>query len=227
MQRFWQQLQNGALLLLVAGGIVQEAWHRLNDPQEILAGPMLGIAVGGLIINLISLKILHGDHQHNLNLRGAWLHVLGDTLGSVGVILAAFFVWQFGWQWADPVASILVCCLILFSAWSLLREAIRILMEYAPSHVDVAAVEDFLTSRPEVESVHCLHIWAIASGLTTLSAHVVLNDDSESQFELNEVSSRLREDFSIDHITLQVESKDDPVCSETSVGACLTTPVER
>ena len=212
---------NGASLFLVAGGIIREAWERLQHPQEILSGPTLIIAIGGLVINLIALKVLHGGHQHNLNLRGAWLHVVGDTLGSVGVIVAIYFVWQFHWNWADPVASVMVCVLILYSSWKLLRDAIRILMEYAPSHVDVREIEAYLTDLPKVTGVHCLHVWVISSGLTTLSAHLVLSD-GRGEFNLNQVSERLRHDFRIDHITLQIESQSDPVCAETDVGACLT-----
>ncbi len=212
---------NGALLFVVAGGILHEAWDRLNSPIEILAGPMMWIAVGGLLINLISLKVLHGDHQHNLNLRGAWLHVMGDTLGSVGVIIAAFLVWKFGWNWADSVVSVLVCILILYSSWNLLKESIGILMENAPKDVDVFEVETYLKEIPSVQNIHCLHVWMIASGLKSLSAHVVVDADAPEPFKLDVVRGHLHNSFGIDHVTLQVESSEDPVCSETGVGSCL------
>lgn len=214
-------LTNGALLFLVAGGILHEAWERLNSPQEILAGPMLWIALGGLAINLMSLKILHGDHHHNLNLRGAWLHVLGDTLGSVGVILAALLVWQLQWTWADPVASVLVCLLILYSSWNLLRESAGILMQNAPSDVDVAAVEQLILNQPAVVSLHCLHIWLIASGMKTLTAHVVINQNTSEEFSLVQLNVELQKNFGIEHVTIQIESTDDPVCSELSVAGSL------
>ncbi|MBT5020930.1 MAG: cation transporter [Planctomicrobium sp.] len=212
---------NGASLFLVAGGILHEAWERLNAPAEILAGPMLWIAIGGLVVNLASLKVLHSGHQHNLNLRGAWLHVIGDTLGSVGVIIAAFLVWQFNWNWADPVASVLVCLLILYSSWNLLSESIGILMENAPRDVDVHEVENFIVEQPFVQSVHCLHVWLIASGLKSLSAHVVLTPNSSEEFQLHQLREQLHQRFGIEHATLQIESPDDPVCTETRIGSCL------
>ncbi len=212
---------NGASLFVVAGGILHEAWDRLNSPSEILAGPMMWIAIGGLVINLISLKVLHGGHQHSLNVRSAWLHVMGDTLGSVGVIVAAFLVWQFGWTWADPVASVLVCLLILYSSWNLLKESLGILMENAPNDVDVADVEAYLKELPTVREIHCLHVWMIASGLKTLSAHVVVEATEVDSFKLNEVRLHLHDEYGIEHVTLQVESSSDPICSETEVGSCL------
>lgn len=212
---------NGASLFLVAGGILNEAWERFQVPHEILAGPMLWIAVGGLVINLISLKVLHGGHQHNLNVRGAWLHVMGDTLGSVGVIVAAVLVWQFGWTWADPVASVLVCLLILYSSWNLLSESIGILMEYAPGDVDVSSVEALLKQNPAVLHVHCLHVWVIASNLKTLSAHVVLDPERAAGFELSDIRRQLRDTFGIEHMTLQVEMPDDPVCEDADARSCL------
>lgn len=213
---------NAGSLFLVSGLILHEAWDRLATPSEILSGPMLWIALGGLAINLLSLKVLHGGHEHNLNVRGAWLHVMGDTLGSLGVILAAILVQQFGWTWADPVASILVCLLILFSAWRLMKESVGILMENAPRDIDVAQVEKFLTNVSGVRSLHCLHVWLIASGLKSLSAHLVLDPEHSSQFQLHQVRKQLQERFGIEHVTLQVELPDDPVCAETNVGSCLT-----
>ncbi len=212
---------NGASLFIVAGGILHEAWDRLREPTEILAGPMLWIAIGGLVINLISLKVLHGGHQHNLNIRGAWLHVIGDTLGSVGVIVAAILVGHLGWTWADPVASILVCLLILYSSWNLLAESIGVLMEHAPKGIDVGEVEALLKEIPAVHDVHCLHLWMISSGLKTLSAHIVIAPEYADQFELKDVRRRLHDAFGIEHMTLQVELPDDPVCEETGVGSCL------
>lgn len=212
---------NGGSLFLVAGGILHEAWERLREPAEILAGPMLWIAVGGLVVNLFSLKILHGGHQHNLNVRGAWLHVIGDTLGSVGVIIAAFLVWQFGWLWADPIASVLVCLLILYSSWNLLSESIGILMENAPRDIEVKDVEQYLLQKQAVQGVHCLHVWLIASGMKSLSAHIVLSSEAVDRFELHQLRVELKERFGIEHSTLQIESEDAPVCHETTLGSCL------
>lgn len=213
---------NGMLLLVVAGGILHEAWDRWQSPGEILGGPMLAIAVGGLVVNLISLKILHGAHNHNLNLRGAWLHVLGDTLGSVGVISAAVLIWQFGWNWADPLASAAVCLLIVYSASQLLWESLGILMEHAPANVSVVDVERFIMQFPEVQNVHCLHIWTVSSGLKALTAHVVVAAEQSTAFDLQAVRTDLQKTFEIDHITLQIERSDAPPCVDTRQGGCLS-----
>lgn len=216
-------LLNSATLFIVAGGILHEAWERLQTPQAILAGPMLWIAIGGLVVNLISLKLLHAGHQHDLNLHGAWLHVLGDTLGSVGVILAAWCVWQFDWRWADPLASVVVCLLVLYSSARLLRESLSILMEHAPRDVDVASVEQALRSAPDVVDVHCLHVWTIASGLKALSAHLVIDPLVSAELELERIREILRTQFGIEHTTLQVERLGQSVCAEQILDNCLAT----
>ena len=216
-------LANSALLLLVSGGIIHEAWDRLHDPHQILAGPMLWIAIGGLIINLISLKLLHAGHQHNMNLRGAWLHVLGDTLGSIGVIVAAWLVWQFNWTWADPVASAIVCVLILYSSWNLMTDAIGVLMENAPGDIDVDSVRQQLLNMPNVVDVHCLHIWTIASGLRSLSAHVVFESGFKQSDTLTSMHDSLKKSFPLEHITLQFEEVGKTSCEEL-LDSCVSVP---
>ena len=210
-------LANGALLLLVAGGILRESWDRLQHPHDILGVPMLLIAIGGLAINAISLKILHGSHQHDLNMQGAWLHVLGDTLGSVAVIIAAALVTSFGWEWADPVASMIVCVIIVYSSWNLVKESLGILMEFAPSDLPVSDVESAIREVPGVQDVHCLHIWTIASGLRSISAHVVFATDTDSEQVLEQVHQLLADRFRAQHLTLQVETTDFGPCS---TGVC-------
>ncbi len=214
-------LINGSLLFVVAGGILLEAWERLASPSPILAGPMLAIACGGLIVNLISLGILHGDRNHNLNLRGAWLHVMGDALGSVAVIVAAVLVWTLGWTWADPVASILACLLIFVSAWRLLSDALRVLMEHAPREINVDLVRQRMLEIPGVNDVHCLHVWTIASGLSALSAHVVLMSGHPHDAVLIDLQQALRASFPLQHLTLQLEASDSTICPERGDGECL------
>ncbi|WP_437192913.1 cation diffusion facilitator family transporter [Planctomicrobium sp. SH527] len=216
-------LINGSLLFLVAGGILHEAWDRLSAPTPILALPMLAIAGGGLLVNLVSLSLLHGHHHENLNMRGVWLHLMGDTLGSVAVIAAAVLIWAFGWTWADPVASILACLLILVSAWRLTTDAMRILMEYAPKDVDVDEIRAHLMAVPEVQDVHCLHVWTIASGLKAMSAHVVVSDVHPQIALLPKLQESLRDSFSIDHMTIQIEKTGGAYCSNGIDGACLMT----
>ena len=166
---------------------------------------MMAVATGGLLVNLAGLWILHEGRADSLNVRGAWLHVLGDALGSVGVIAAGTLVWAFGWYWADPAASIAVGVLVLFSAWSLLRETVAVLMEEAPAHIDVDKVRDTIVAHPAVQAVDCLHVWTITSGLVALSAHVAVSGERPPATLLGEVRQTLHDRFGIDHITLQLE----------------------
>jgi cobalt-zinc-cadmium efflux system protein len=219
-------LANGALLLLVSGGIIREAWHRWSEPPDIEANTMLAIAVGGLIVNGIMLRVLHGGHQHDLSVRGAWLHVIGDTLGSVGVIIAALGLRWWNLTWIDPLASVLISVLIVVSAMSLMREAIDILMEKAPESVEVAEVRRCLLALPGVRDVHCLHVWRIASGQDTMSAHIVVDDLELNSECLIRARSALQERFSVDHITLQIETADCPACREQTLEHCESRPCE-
>jgi len=201
-------LAQGALLVGVALALLVEAVQRLGEPHEILGGPMLAIAAGGLLVNLIGLGLLAEGREHDLNLRGVWLHVLSDALGSAGAITAALLVLAFGWSWADPLASIAIAALIVRSSWSLLREAVSVLMEWAPEHVDVQAIQRQLAAMPGVIAVHDLHVWTITSGMVALSGHVVAGEGRERGKLLQEVSDLLHERFGIDHATIQIESED-------------------
>ena len=201
-------LAQGALLVGVALALFVEAVQRLGARHEILGGPMLAIAVGGLVVNLAGLALLAGGRAHDLNVRGAWLHVLSDALGSAGAIAAAALVLAFGWTWADPLASIAIAALIVRSSWALLREAVAVLMEWAPEHVDVEAIQRQLASVPNVTAVHDLHVLTIASGMVALSGHVVVADERERGKLLQELTDLLHERFGIDHATLQIETED-------------------
>jgi cobalt-zinc-cadmium efflux system protein len=166
------------------------------------------IAAGGLLVNLTGLALLAGGREHNLNVRGAWLHVLSDALGSVGAIGAALLVLAFGWSWADPLASIAIAALIVRSSWSLLREAVAVLMEWAPEHVDVEAIRRELAGLPGVLAVHDLHVWTITSGMVALSGHVVAAQARDAAKLLQEVCDLLHQRFDIDHATIQIERED-------------------
>lgn len=211
-------LGHGVLLVCVSLAIFWKAWERIGEPHEILAGPMIAVAVGGLVVNLIGLRILsHGRHE-NLNVRGAWLHVMSDTLGSVGAIAAGFAIWAWGVTWADTVASVLIGGLVIHSSWALLREALDILMEAAPAHIDVPEVHREIASLPGVEAVHDLHVWTITSGLVALSGHVVATDGQPHGPLLQLVVDHLHDRLGIDHSTIQIEPGDfeEPgaVCEE-------------
>ncbi len=198
-------LANGAALVAVAVLVLIEACGRLMRPPEVEGAVMMLIAVGGLIVNLASLGILSGARHASLNLRGAWLHVLGDSLGSVGAIAAGALIWGFGWRWADPAVSAVIGALIVYSSWRLLTESVSVLMESAPRGVDVDGIRDALSGVAGVTNVHDLHVWTITSGMDSLSAHVVVADDRPTAPILLEIRQQLASLFRIHHVTIQIE----------------------
>ena len=200
-------LANGVALIAVVLLILREAIERLGAPREVLGAPMLVVAVGGLFVNLAGLWILHGGKDSNLNVRGAWLHVLSDTLGSIGVIAAAFVVWAFGWTRADPIASIGIALLVIFASWQLLRETVGVLMEAAPGHIDVEEVRRVLCETRGVLSIHDLHVWTITSGFVSLSCHVESSHQVPDHELLTDLQELLQERFGIDHVTIQIEPR--------------------
>ncbi len=201
-------LANGAALVAVAILVCQEAVERFASPPEVQGRWMMAIAAGGLAVNLASLRILHHHHQESLNLRGAWLHVLSDALGSIGALSAGGVIWAFGWRWADPLASLLIAVLIVRASWGLLREAVSVLMEGAPGHIDVDQVRNAIAGLEGVESVHDLHVWTITSGLVALSCHVRCLDPMPPPNLLREIQALLLTRFAIDHSTIQIEPSD-------------------
>jgi cobalt-zinc-cadmium efflux system protein len=213
-------LVNGAALLAVAAVILFEAWQRLWDPPQVRSGLMLAIAVGGLCVNLAALSVLHGGRHESVNLRGAWLHVLSDTLGSLGVIIAAACLAAFGWLWIDPAASILLSLLIVHASWALLRETVGILMESAPRTISVEDVRACLLAAPGVRDVHCLHVWTITSGLDSLSAHVVVDDDRLGADQLQRLRNVLASRFAVAHVTLQLEPSGFGACVDQRMEGC-------
>lgn len=198
-------LVNGTALVAIALVVVIEAVGRMGAPPPVAAGPMLAVASGGLAVNLAALAILHGGREGSLNLRGAWLHVLSDALGSVAAMAAATGLWVFGWRWADPLASIAIAILVAGSAWQLLRETMEVLLEASPRHIDVAEVRDALMAAPGVASVHDLHVWTITSGLVSLSCHVQSLEQVKDAELLADLQLLLRRRFGIDHATIQLE----------------------
>ncbi len=201
-------LVNGAALVAVVIYIFVEAWQRMLQPPSVQGGAMLAIAAGGLGVNLLTLAVLRGVRDTSLNLRGAWLHVLGDSLGSVGAMIAGGLIWGFGWQWADPAVSAAIGVLIVYSAWRLLSESVAVLMESAPRGIDVDAVEAAMRAVPGVLSVHDLHVWTITSGMDSLSAHVAVEEDQPPIELLGALRTMLHDRFGIDHITIQMEPED-------------------
>jgi len=212
-------LANGLALTVVAVFISSNAFERFLAPRDVEGGGVIVVASGGLVINLVSLWILEAGRSGSLNIRGAWLHVASDTLASVGVIVAGVGIWAFGWVWLDPAVSIVVSVLVLFSAWHLIREALDVLMETAPSHLDPEEIRDVLLGVPGVSTLHCLHVWTIGSGEVSLSSHLVVEQAAQPERLLQGVREELSERFSIEHTTIQIEiagpdPSAEPACGE-------------
>lgn len=199
-------LVNGAALIVIAIFILVEAWGRFREPPEVDAPLMIAIALGGLLINLVGLLVLSGRRAESLNLRGAWLHVLSDALGSLQAVVAGVLILFFGWAWVDPLASVLIALLVAWSAWSLLRDSVAVLMEGSPAHIDVTEVRETLRDTPRVLDVHDLHIWTITSGLDSLSAHVVVEPEAPEDL-LATIQQTLHDRFGIEHVTIQLECR--------------------
>lgn len=197
-------LINGSVLLLASGWILWEAVARLRAPEPVQGGLMLVIAIGGLVVNAISAWLLHAGAALNLNLRGAYLHVIGDLLGSVGAIIAALLISSFGWYIADPIASILMTGLIVVGAWRLVRESVDVLLEATPAHIDLVAVRSAMEGVDGVRTVHDLHVWTLTSGVIAMSAHAVVPDRVQHQGILEQLH-RVVEQFGIQHVTIQLE----------------------
>lgn len=201
---------NGATLVLIVGLILREAWHRLGQPLEINGPMMLGVAAMGLLANLASAWVLAGSRKESVNIRGAFLHMVADALGSVGAIAAGLVIWLTGWYPIDPIASVVIGALILWSSWGLLRETMNILLEATPEGVDFMEVKTALEQMEHIEAVHDLHIWTITSGKPVLSAHVALApcccDTSHWQECMENARQMLESRFGISHSTLQVET---------------------
>lgn len=200
-------LLNAATLVAISLYIFWEAFQRLTEPPEVDSGPMLVIAVAGLLANAGSAWVLMrgGGHEHNLNIRGAFLHVVGDMLGSVGAITAALIMLATGWYLADPLLSAGIGLLILWSSWRLLRDSVNVLLEATPAHIEAGEVRAAMTGVDGVVDVHDLHVWTVTSGLVALSSHIEVTEDRDWNTVLFELSECLWDRFGIAHITLQPE----------------------
>ncbi|MDR4889657.1 cation diffusion facilitator family transporter [Fredinandcohnia sp. QZ13] len=200
-------LFNAVTLFVIAGFIVYEAFQRFFDPPTVASGTMMIIAGIGLLANLLSAwsLISKGDVKNNVNLRSAYLHVLGDALGSVGAIIAGVLMLLFEWYIADPIISVVVALLILKSAWGVLTTSIHILMEGTPITIDQKEVKATLEEIDGVIDVHDLHIWTITSGMDSLTCHILIKDDHDSQDILQQAIDKIRDKFKIEHTTIQIE----------------------
>ena len=210
-------LVNGATLLMISAWILWEAIARFNTPAPIQGGLMLAVAAGGLIVNIIAARVLAGSSSENMNARGAYLHVLGDLLASVGTLVAAILIRYTGWLLADPIASILTTILIVSGAWRLVRESVDILLESTPAHIPLPAVRGQLEAIPGIESVHDLHVWAVTPAVVAMSAHCIVREPGQHQHILEHIHDAMRL-FGIQHVTIQLE-KDDMLDREVHLHA--------
>jgi len=197
-------LINGAVLILIALGIGFEAYRRIRMPNELRSGLMLAVAGASLAANLAGAAVMHRGHQHSLNERGVYVHVLSDALGSLGALVAAGVIMATGQTLADPIVSILIGMLILQGAWRLTRESVDILLEATPSHISLANVHSGIASLPGVTSVHDLHVWTLTSGVVAMSGHMVVRNPEVHQRILKAVQHRM-EKLGIQHVTVQIE----------------------
>ncbi len=203
-------LLNGVLLVLISIAIFYEAYGRLMNPPEVKADWMLVVAIAGLLANIASAYVLFGKHD-NLNVRGALFHILSDVVGSAGAVIASLAIIFGGYAIADPLISLIVAVLILLSSWTLIRDAVDILLEGTPSHVDIVSLRGKLHLVQGVGSVHDLHVWTLTSGVMAMSCHVIANDAGFDRTEiLRCLKVMARTEFHIDHTTIQIEEPNVP-----------------
>lgn len=200
-------LFNGLTLWLIVGVIFTAAYNRFLDPPAVASYGMLIVASLGLVVNVVAGAVLYGSHHHNLNLRGAFLHVVSDALGSVGAIAASVIMLFTGWYVADPVISILIGLLILHSSWNLVKESLSVLMQAVPKGIRLEDVQQALEEVEGVSKVHDLHVWAVTSDIFTLSAHAVVENGGDFHQVLNGIEDTLKERFNIEHTTIQLETE--------------------
>lgn len=206
---------NALLLFGVAIYILVEAYQRFKNPPEIQTGPLMVIAVLGLVINLISMRLLSSSKDDSLNVKGAYLEVWSDMLGSVGVIVGAVVIRYTGWAWVDPLLAVVIGLWILPRTWVLLKDSLNILLEGVPQGIKIPEVMAAMTAVPGVQSVHDLHVWALTSGKSALTAHVVYQEDVMPESLLRPLQEMLAKHFQVLHTTLQMEAK---MCQHTDDG---------
>ncbi|HZN54393.1 MAG TPA: cation diffusion facilitator family transporter [Candidatus Polarisedimenticolaceae bacterium] len=218
-------LANGAILVLVCGFIFWEAFRRFGAPPEVRTGLMAAVAAGGLAVNGVAAWMLH-EHVHELNARAAFLHVLGDLLGSIGTLLAAGAIVAFGWRWADPLASVLIGLVIVYSSIRLVLASIHVLMEGAPAHLDGEDIRRSLLALRGVVGVHDLHLWSLGGRAPLLTAHLVIDHSARAHDVLRAATHELATRYGVGHVTIQIEPPDFNIVGigGAAVDASKTSP---
>lgn len=197
---------NGLTLVLISGLIFYEAYHRLINVQNVHGSGMLIIAIGGLIVNIIGAKILHSGSGENINVKGAFLHIMADLLGSIGAIAAGALIYFFNWHISDPIISFVIAFLVLMSSFGIIKSTVDVLMESVPSNIDINEVREHLGEIEGVLDVHDLHIWCINTNTVTLSVHLVSEGQNQNEI-LCRAKELLKEHFDIEHSTIQIEPR--------------------
>ena len=209
-------LANALVLFFISFYILYEAYRRFQEPPEVNSLPMLAVAAVGLAVNLVGIYNLRSGSKESLNVQGAFLEVVSDMLGSIGVIVAGLIMYFTGWYYADPIFSVLIGLFILPRTWILTKQAVNVLLEATPAHINLKAVEEAMRSIPGVAAVHDLHVWTITSGMDSLSAHIVLAEGTllqSGQKILETLNTQLKEKFGLEHTTIQIETG-EPVTEE-------------
>jgi len=197
---------NGLVLVLLSIWVIYEAIVRWQSPPIVHGSAMTVVAAGGVVANLISAKLLHADREHDLNIRGAWLHIMGDLLGSVAAVVAGVLIITMSWYWADPLTSVLISGIIIVGAIRLVLDSVNILLEGTPAHIDLDSITHSLIELDGVDGVHDLHVWTISSGRDALSVHITHGPLVVHSELLARVRDRLQIEFGIDHLTIQMET---------------------
>jgi len=198
-------LANGLLLAVIGLFIIHDAYRRLIVPRQVKSGMMLVVAATGFAANLVTAGLLYRSRRDSLNMRSAFFHVLGDTLGSVGAMIAGFVMLLWQWYLADPIVSVVVAGLILFGSWDLVRESVDVLLEGTPRHLNISAILTDLGSVNGVVSIHDLHVWSITSGMPAMSCHVMLRQGVDSWEVLDMLTRLMQQKYGIEHTTIQIE----------------------
>jgi cobalt-zinc-cadmium efflux system protein len=202
-------LVNATVLLAVTGFILFEAYRRFISPPDVANGPMIVVAAIGLVVNLISMRLLSGGSSVSLNVKGAYFEVFSDMLGSIGVIIAALVIRWTGWTIADPIIAAAIGLFIIPRTWNIMSETVHILMEGVPAHIDFAEVERSLSAIDKVTATHDLHLWTITSGVNAMSVHLMVMSPAQAPGVLQSARDIMRSRYGIEHVTIQVESGED------------------
>ena len=204
---------NGAGLLIIAVIIFHEAYERIQSPIMVKSIPLLFIASAGLAINIIGAYILSKGRKENINIRGAFIHILGDALGSLGAISAGLAIWLKGWMWFDPLMSFFIGAIIIYSAWRLLWDTVNILMQGVPPYIDLETIKKSMLNIEGVKELCDIHIWTLTSHVDMLSAHVIVEDIHQSLQILKKLQNILHERYGIEHVTIQIEDESIGTCN--------------